>query len=118
MDTYPLVNRCAVIVTPKSPFWDWVNKTSNQFGADFTFETDKDSNLYLVPDYESEADIALAIKDYVRKNYEDIFISELEAWNMDPLTFPEINYDQFKEWFTVTSYTMIFDTVKKALKRE
>lgn len=37
---------------------------------------------------------------------------------MDPLTFPEITYDRFNEWFSVSSHTMIFDTVTKALKRE
>lgn len=114
---YPLLNRCAVIVTPKSPFWDWVNKTSD---ADeiFPMEPPSDSNIYLVPSYESEENIGLAIKNYLNQNYADLFVSELEAWNMDPLTFPEITYDRFNEWFDVSSHTMIFDTVSKPLKRQ
>lgn len=118
MDGYPLVNRCATIVTPKSPFWDWVNKTSNDFYDDPIIEKGTDSNLYLVPDYESEKDMEQAIQKYIEQNYEDIFISELEAWNMDPNTFPEISFDRFEQWFSISTHTMIFDMVKKPLKRK
>ena len=114
---YPLLNRCAVIVTPKSPFWDWVNKTSDTDDI-FPIESGSDSNIYLVPSYESEENIELAIKKYLTQNYADLFVSELEAWNMDPLTFPETTYDRFNEWFNVSSHTMIFDTVNKPLKRK
>lgn len=81
-------------------------------------EPGSDSNIYLVPGYESEKDIGLAIKKYPNQNYTHIFISELEAWNTDPLTFPDITYDCFNEWFNVSSHTMIFDTARKPLKRE
>jgi hypothetical protein len=118
MDSYPLLNRCAVIVTPKPPFWEWVNKTSNVFDDDFRFERDADSNIYLVPGYESEPDISLAIANYIGQNHQGIFISELEAWNADPTTFPEISYDRFHEWFSLSSHTMIFDTVNKPLKKK
>jgi hypothetical protein len=113
---YPLLNRCAVIVTPKSPFWEWVNKTSDADDK-FLIEPGSDSNIYLLPDFEAEQNIALAIKNYLNQNYADLFISELEAWNMDPLIFPEITCERFYEWFEVSSHTMIFDTVQKPLKR-
>ncbi len=116
MDIYPLLNRCAVIVTPKTPFWNWVNKISDTENT-FPIEPGNDSNVYLVPDYEAEQNISLAIEKYIHQNFADIFISELEAWNMDPLTFPEITYTHFTEWFDVSSHTMIFDTVSKPLKR-
>ena len=117
MDTYPLVNRCAVVVIPQAPFWTWVNKLGDLMGA-APIQQQNDSNIYLLPDYESADDIYLAMKKYLDGHFEDIFISELEAWSMDPLTFPEITYDRFSEWFRVSSHTMIFDTVKKPLKRE
>lgn len=117
METYLLLNRCAVVITPKSPFWNWVNTTS-KMDDNFLIEATGDSNIYLVPDYESETEISLAIKSYINHNYEAIFVNELEAWNMDPLSFPETTYDRFTEWFEVTSHTMIFDMVKKPLKRQ
>jgi len=117
MDAYPLLNRCAVVVKPKPPFWDWVNKT-NELNDPFVFEGDADGNIYLVPDYESEPDINQAIRKYIGQHYEAIFISELEAWYTDPEAFPEISYELFEEWFSFSSHTMIFDTVNKPLKKE
>lgn len=55
---------------------------------------------------------------YVVKNFEEIFISELEAWYTDENFFPEISYNTFREWFEINPYTMIFDTVSAQLKRE
>ena len=114
---YLLVNRCAIVITPQPPFWEWVNQTSGQ-DDEFIFEESSDSNIYLIPDYEAETDIHLAIQTYIEENYADIFITELEAWNMDPLTYPETTFKRFQEWFTVSSHTMIFDMVTKPLKRQ
>ena len=114
---YPLINRCAVIVVPKLPFWEWVKKTGDVHD-DQLHEVKKDVNMYLVPDYETEPDMFGAIEKYIAKNFEGIFISELEAWYTDPGSFPEISYNNFKEWFELTPYTMIFDTVNKGLKKE
>jgi hypothetical protein len=114
---YPFLNRCAIAVVPRPPFWDWVKKTGSvqdeQIG-----EAKTDANIYLIPDFESEPDITDAIKKYVYQNYDEIFTSELEAWYTDPVSFPEINYDNFEKWFSISSYTMIFDTVKRPLRRE
>src|SRR5690606_24060266 len=111
---FPLVNRCAVVVTPKSPFWEWVKKISGM-QDDQLDDVKKDVNVYLVPDYEDKPDMFAAIEKYISTNYEDIFISELESWYVDPDLFPEISYPNFRAWFELTSYTMIFDTVNKGL---
>ncbi|MDP4131139.1 MAG: hypothetical protein Q8918_17895 [Bacteroidota bacterium] len=117
MSDYRFLNRSAIVVTPKAPFWDWVKKSDDIDEAMLT-EVKKESNIYLIPGYESEDDIALAIERHLVQNYADIFISELEAWYTDPETFPEITYERFNEWFIVSSHSMIFDTVNKPLKRE
>jgi hypothetical protein len=117
MPDYLLLNRCAVTIVPKPPFWEWVNQTKEIDDA-FIFERAEDSNMYLLPDYGSEEDIKSAIENYLFENYDGLFISELEGWNMDPETFPEISYDRFKEWFDVHLHTMIFDTVMKPIKRQ
>ena len=117
MSDYRFLNRCAVIVTPKAPFWDWV-KASGDIDERLFWEVNNEGNIYLIPAFGSEADISVAIEKHLVQNYEDIFVSELEAWYTDPETFPETTYERFKEWFTVSSHTMIFDTVEKPLKRE
>ncbi len=78
MSDFRFLNRCAVIVTPKTPFWDWVKK-SGDIDEPLLTEVKKESNVYLIPDYESEDDIGLAIKRHLVQIYEDIFVSELEA---------------------------------------
>ena len=117
MADFRFLNRCAVIVTPKTPFWDWVKK-SGDIDEPLSTEVNEESNIYLIPGYETEDDIDLAIERHLVQNYEDIFVSELEAWYTDPETFPKITYEMFNEWFTVSSHTMIFDTVEKPLKRK
>ena len=117
MPDYLLLNRCAITIIPKAPFWEWVNQTKEIDDA-FMIERQTDSNMYLIPDYESEEDIRLAIENYLLENYSEIFINELEGWNMDPSGFPDITYNHFNEWFEVNVHTMIFDTVKKPLKRQ
>ena len=42
---YPLVNRCAVAVAPKPPFWEWVKKTGEI--RDDRLRDTKDINVYL-----------------------------------------------------------------------
>ena len=117
MSDFRFLNRCAVIVTPKAPFWDWVKKSGDIFEP-LLLEENNEGNIYLIPGFESENDIAVAIERHLIQNYEDIFVSELESWYTDPETFPETTYERFKEWFTVSSHIMIFDTVEKPLKRE
>ncbi len=80
--------------------------------------TGQESNIYLLPDYESEPDMQHAINNFLGSNYEDIFVSELEAWNTDPALFPKISRALFNDWFSISSHTMIFDMVEKPLKRE
>jgi hypothetical protein len=117
MPDYLLLNRCAITIIPKPPFWQWVNQ-NKEIDEAFIIQQQTDSNIYLIPDYESEEDISSAIANYLLENFDDIFISELEAWNMDPASFPEINHDRFNEWFEVHPHTMIFDTVNRPLKRQ
>jgi hypothetical protein len=116
MEDYLFLNRCAITVVPKAPFWEWVNKTVETDDS-FFFEPKGDHNIYLIPDFESAENIDTAIEKYIAEKYSELFIKELEEWYMDPLAFPEISFEVFKEWFDVHTHTMIFDMVKKPLKR-
>jgi len=67
MDQFPLVYRCAVVVKPKQPFLDWMNKIEPANGATLE-DLQHDCHVYLVPDYEEEDVIETAIEKYLKKN--------------------------------------------------
>jgi hypothetical protein len=95
-----------------------LGKQTGEIDDAYIIERKADSNIYLLPDYESAEDITSAMENYLLENYDGLFIHELEAWNMDPKSFPTISYDSFNEWFEVRLHTMIFDTVLKPIKRQ
>ena len=118
MDTLPLVNRCAIAITPNPPFWEWVNQLIPETSGTPISNKEFGDTVYLLPDYEDEDDIIQAMKKYVKKNYAAIFLNELEAWSFDPDTYPVINYELFEQWFSISYHTMIFDLLTKPLKRD
>jgi hypothetical protein len=117
MFQFPIVERCAVIVKPKKPHLDWIIKQDPSFKISLE-EIQRDCRMYLVPDFEEEDVIETAMEKYIKGNYEDIFISELSAWYTDEKMFPKINYPLFREWFEISTYTMIFDTVNSPIDKE
>jgi hypothetical protein len=117
MDIFPLVYRCAVTVKPKQPMLDWLCSFDPP-GQPTMEEIRKDSNAYLVPDYEEAPDIGKAIDKYLKANYEGIFLNELIAWYTDPQMFPKMTYFLFLEWFEVSHHNMVFDTVNKPITKE
>jgi hypothetical protein len=117
MDQFPLVYRCAVIVKPNKLFLDWLNKVGPADPVSIE-DLQRDSHLYLVPDFEEEDVIETAIEKYLKLHYSDIFINELTAWYTDERLFPKITYKLFRDWFEISTNTMIFDTVDSPLDKE
>lgn len=117
MDQFPLVYRCAVIVKPKQPLLDWLNKIELSVQTSLE-ELQRDCNVYLVPDYEEVDVIETAIEKYLKLNYAGIFINELIAWYTDERKFPKFSYMLFREWFEISMNTMIFDTVDMPIEKD
>jgi hypothetical protein len=116
MEDFPMVNRCAVTLKPKAPFWQWV-KSTDDTGEDMLKDAAKENNIYLIPDYENAADIYKSIESYVANNYKKLFTNELIGWWTDPDDFPELTYQRFKDWFEITVHTLIFDMVVSPIKK-
>jgi hypothetical protein len=76
------------------------------------------NNIYLLPTFERAKDIEKALEAYVKKNFEVIFLNELEGWDVDGETYPSLDYKKFTEWFEVIFHAMIYDIVDKPIKRE
>jgi hypothetical protein len=117
MDIYPLVYHCAVVIKPQQPFLDWINKIGPPSNVSLT-ELQNDAHLYLVPDYEEEDVIEKAIAKYLKLNYSHIFFHELSGWNTDETTYPKLTYALFLEWFSISTHTMIFDTLNEPIEKE
>lgn len=117
MEDYPLVYRCAIVVKPLQPFWDWLNKIESSNDQTLA-ELQQDSNVYLLPDYENAADIEKAIEKYIKANYARIFTHELSEWYLDPVMYPAITYQSFQQWFEISVHTMIYDTVNLPIEKE
>jgi len=110
---YDAIDRNAIIVRPKKPFYDWL---SSVFPADKPTSSTDENNIYLI----REMDNNEAILKWLRKNYEKIFLNELNDWYTDEEGWPENRtYKMFAEWFDIEICSMVLDledfSVKKGL---
>jgi hypothetical protein len=100
---YESINRNAILVRPKKPFFDWVNKVFKD--EDPVTEKDE-NNIYLIREMDSNEDI----KKWIKKNFDDLFVNELNDWYADESGWPaNRTYKMFCEWFDVEIHSMILD---------
>jgi hypothetical protein len=110
------VNRIAIIVTPKQPLIDWVNKVFPEDPILNFFDSKNDnSNVYLLSDdFDMEE-----IENYLIKNYKQIFHHELFEWCEDESLFPnKITFKLFNNWFDFSIQTMVFDLSAGQIEKE
>jgi hypothetical protein len=101
----PMLNRSAVIVRPKKPFLDWVCAVDYDDASEVTHDQ-RDSTLYLVPDYEAPADAEKVLGRFC----EEIFCRELEGWYTDVDMWPkDRSLKVFKQWFDVQHHAVVED---------
>jgi hypothetical protein len=100
---YDSIDRNAIIVRPKKPFYNWLNSV---FPEDKPTSSKDENNIYLV----REMDNNEAVLKWIRKNYEKIFINELNDWYTDEEGWPDNRtYKMFVEWFDIEICSMILD---------
>lgn len=94
------INRSAVILKPKQPFIDWINK----FETENIITKLKEATIYLVDDEIDD------LEKWLKKNYSDFFELELVEWNTNKKEWPQKrSYNMFKEWFNADISTFIYD---------
>jgi len=93
------INRTLLIIIPKTPFLDWVKN--------FNIEIDSgEYSAYLIPEEYDEYNY----KDYLKKNFKDIFDSELYGILRDSDFYPEKrDYETFNKWFETHVCDTVFD---------
>ena len=111
---FPVVNRTAVTIIPKKPFWDWVNSVEPG-GEVVSPEKMEARSIYLIPEFE---DLTEGEK-YLRSSYDNIFISELDGWYRNESVWPNPRtWEMFKAWFDYQLYDIIYDTEPEELEKE
>lgn len=100
---YQLVNRNAVLVIPKKPFYHWLNAL---YPDDPIKEYHiQEHNIYLIHEVGDES----AFESWLEANYVEIFEHELFMWHTDSEDWPDCTLPLFKKWFRVQMHSMVID---------
>jgi hypothetical protein len=110
-----LINRGVVVIKPKEPFLDWVNRDLALSSPVTMEELRRDCTAILVPDLGSLE----AALDYVEPLKPRLFEMELEAWDRDPTNWPEERTSaRFDTWFELEVHSMVWDAVDAPVVKE
>ncbi|MFO7868708.1 MAG: hypothetical protein R6U95_05355 [Bacteroidales bacterium] len=105
-----VINRNAIVLTPRKPFWEWARTCSPFYSKS---EETNTSNIYLI-----DEDIDDCEK-WLQKKFDTYFTIELEDWNTTKKDWPKKrSYKMFKEWFTINFSTMVYDMEEKPVSKE
>jgi hypothetical protein len=100
----PDVNRVAIIVDPKEPFYSWVRSIEPDAPIDLIGPEDR-GTVYLV-----EVGDSFDSGEVLVEQYATIFEAELDSWYRDRRTWPRRRtYGMFREWFEVRLIDLVFD---------
>jgi len=101
-DFFESINRNAIVVKPKQPLFDWINALDPVFPVTHSDE----GTVYLIREKDSNE----AIERWLSRNFDRIFVSQLEGWHTIESDWPaKRTYKLFKDWFEVEIHSMIFD---------
>ncbi len=103
-----LVNRHVLIICPRQPMIDWVNKLTpdaEQIKIPAPFDHDQ-ASVYLIPEFEDVDDFL----DWFNEAYAEFFEDELFEWSEDESLFPpNPTFETFNEWFTFSYQGLVLD---------
>lgn len=104
------INRNAILVKPKQPFWDWLKTTDSSFEQ----PTPTEHVIYLIAEKESNK----ATSSWLKKNFDQIFSSELAGWVKIKSVWPKKRtYQMFNDFFEVEYHSMLMDLEKSPVHK-
>jgi hypothetical protein len=106
------VHRSAVIVKKQQPFLDWLLRYDKEMIID---EMVLEGDVYLLPDFETTDEM----EKWMEKNFDSLFSDQLNGWYTDKAMWPQNRtFTMFKEWFSYSLHTMIWDTQEDFIEKE
>jgi hypothetical protein len=100
-----LMDRLAVVVTPRRPFYEWVQFVEHD--PQLTLEDVREEpSVYLLPEVDGEGDLLQLLE----LCYGPIFDEQLASWYPDGESWPlDRSFAMFRDWFDVTYHSMVWD---------
>ena len=106
------IDRNAIIIRPKEPFFNWAKSV---FPDDEDINENDENNIYLVKEMDSNEEVL----QWIKRNYEMIFVNELNDWYTDEDKWPQKRtYKMFSEWFEAEICSMILDLEDYEITKE
>ena len=109
-----MINRSAVIVQPKEPFYQWLKSLPDPITLSPEDFKD-DSTIYLIPSYEDDEELT----DILSQMYDIIFEEVLSGWWTVEEDWPQNRtFKMFKEWLDISAHSMVLDMVDAPVEEE
>lgn len=111
-----MVNRTALILRNKEPAIRWINEADPVEDAIVLSEKEVNTErtVYLIS--EEDGENGETQQAWIKRNFKQLFESELEGWYTDPDLWPKSRtLKLFYEWFETEFNTVIIDTVDEPL---
>jgi hypothetical protein len=106
-----MLNRNAIVVSPRQPYVHWANGLDGDVPA-LPSESDE-VPTYLLPEFDTPDEV----EKWLRRNYKVIFENELRGMWEDETSWPKIaGYGMFREWFDIRFGSEVFDLGSARLK--
>ena len=107
-----MLNRSAIVVTPRQPFLDWLHAadpTSRHFSLQ---ELGAEPTIYLIPECDTDQDVTAILHDVC----EEIFADQLSGWFTVAESWPkDRRFDVFCRWFDYRHHSMLIDLCDEPL---
>ena len=110
----PMVNRCAILLTPRAPYIAWANSLDDDGPRyeDDDAAADDSRPIFLGPDVDEPGQAAR----FVDKNFSLFFEEWLESWCTDESQWPKRRTRKmFREWFDVRIFELVHDTLDRPI---
>jgi hypothetical protein len=111
-----LLNRVVVVILPKAPFVEWINRVKLGPQGPVTLDAARaDPTTFLVPADADEFDAPG--ERWLRKNWRMLFERLLRDWTDDKSLWPPLRSDEIVEqWCETRRYSVVFDCSSEALE--
>ncbi len=105
-----LINRAAIVVRPKTPFFDWARSLEGGLPE----RAEAWYSVYLVEAAETDDPTKL-----LRRHFAAIFEEQLASWHrvVDDWPSPR-TFAMFQQWFDAEVVDLVFDFSKRPIERD